>query len=230
MIKIKTMALSAVKAGEADGLAEGEFTGYASVWDNRDSYGDVMRKGAFAESLKSYGNNGSGIPCYWGHRMDDPDFNLGKTLSAVEDDHGLLVHVALDMESPKGSYVHRLITEDRVKQMSFAYEVTDGSEEKDGDEAFFEIRGAKLFEVSVVPVGANPLAELTGVKALAEAVADIKLGRRTSQKDADLIRQIRNIADELLGDTPEAPEEDGAKAIETALAKLAQLHNRKEPN
>lgn len=235
MIKIKTMTLTAEKVGAEDGLGDGEFTGYAAVWDNIDSYGDITRKGAFSDSLKAYGENGAGVPCYWSHRMDDPDFNIGVTKSAVEDDTGLLVHVALDMDSPKGAYVHRLIQQDRVKQMSFAYEVTDGAPLDDGG---VEIKAARLFEVSVVPVGANPLAELTGVKAFAElALAEVKVGARHAKSDADKLHQIRDLVDELLGGSEEdtqdpavAPAEDDSEAEkkQTALAKLAQLHTRKE--
>lgn len=36
-----------VKAGPDSGLAEGEFLAYASVFGNKDSYGDVVMPGAF---------------------------------------------------------------------------------------------------------------------------------------------------------------------------------------
>lgn len=240
MIKFKTADLADVKT-EADGLAEGEFTGYAAVWDNKDSYGDIVRKGAFAESLKSYDEGGAGVPAYWGHRLDDPEMNIGKTISAVEDDHGLKVHVKLDMDSPKAAYVHRLISEKRVRSMSFAYAVTDGGFEKsDDDGEIFEIRAADIFEVSVVPVGANPLAELTGVKALADALIGVKVGARHSKADADRLRQIRDLANELLaegeeeeGDDPSDDEtpaagSDGSEKRRAALAKLAELHTERK--
>ena len=70
MIRFKSAELTDVKADDEGTV--GEFTGYAAVWDNVDSYGDVTRKGAFVESLKSFGEGGAGIPAYWSHRMDDP--------------------------------------------------------------------------------------------------------------------------------------------------------------
>ena len=238
MIRFKSAELTDVKAEGLDG--SGEFTGYAAVWDNVDSYGDVTRRGAFAESLKSFGDNGAGVPTYWSHRLDDPEMNIGQTVEAVEDDHGLRVRVRLDMDSPKAAYVHKLITQGRVRQMSFAYAVTDGSIEKGDEGEFFEIRAAELFEVSIVPIGANPLAELTGSKAvadLAQAVTVLKAGRRNSKADADKIRQIRDLADELLAEaqggedeeeTPDPSEDGQAAKRRDALAKLAQLHNEKE--
>src|SRR5690625_6711809 len=65
-----------LKAADDD-KPEGRFTGYASVFGNKDSYGDVIVKGAFSESLASYGENGAGIPCYWSHQMSDPMMNIG---------------------------------------------------------------------------------------------------------------------------------------------------------
>lgn len=158
---VKTKAARIALDGE---LPDGVFEGYASVFGNVDSYGDVVLKGAFAESLATYGPDGSGIPCYWGHRMDDPMMNIGKTLEAVEDDHGLRVKVQLDLESPTGAHVHKLIKQGRVAQMSFAYDILDAAPaEKDGVNVF-ELRKLHIHEVSVVPIGANQETELLAVK------------------------------------------------------------------
>lgn len=153
-----------VKALDAGLLEEGEFIGYASVFDNVDSYGDVIRKGAFSESLASFGDDGAGIPCYWGHRMDDPMMNIGQTVSAVEDNHGLKVHVRLDLDTEQGRQVHRLIKQGRVRQMSFAYDVIDGSIADVDGASVYELRKLRLHEVSVVPIGANQQTELLAVK------------------------------------------------------------------
>ena len=50
----KRATLSGLKAGPGDGLAEGQFTAYASVFDVKDSYGDVVRPGAFTETLAAW--------------------------------------------------------------------------------------------------------------------------------------------------------------------------------
>lgn len=150
-------------------VAEGGagFTGYASVFGNVDSYGDVMLKGAFAQTLADdYGENGAGVPVYWQHRMDDPMMNIGITRSAVEDDTGLLVDVALGDETAVEKQVRRLLLEGRVKQMSFAFDYLEASwVEKAGEEPFYEVRAVKLHEVSVVPVGANQETSILSAKA-----------------------------------------------------------------
>lgn len=161
------------KAFDVTALAEteeGVFEGYASVFGNVDSYGDMVVPGAFSESLKSYGANGAGIPCYWSHRVDDPLFNIGVTTQAVEDSHGLKVTVKLDTDTERGQHVYRLLKEKRVTQMSFMYTIKSGAwvdtPGANGSlEGFYELREVDIHEVSVVAVGANQQTEILDVKA-----------------------------------------------------------------
>ena len=164
MSEIKTKAFEIKAENEAEGVA-GIFTGYASIFGNIDSYGDVVARGAFTKSLATYGKDGAGIPCYWGHKMDDPMMNIGQTISAIEDDRGLLVKVQLDLENPNAAYVHRLIKQGRVSMMSFAYEINEAAWVETLEEQFYELRDLSIFEVSVVPIGANTSTEITSVKA-----------------------------------------------------------------
>lgn len=178
---------------KADGLEEGEFIGYASVFGNKDSYGDVVIQGAFDISLQEWERSGLKIPVLWGHNMSDPDFNLGECLTATEDDHGLKVHVKLDLECPKAASTYRLLKAGRVNQMSFSYKVIDGAyiqpegEDKTWRDAYYELRELELFEVSVVPIGANQETEILAVKSLVSALA-AKAGRSLSSKNEDAIR------------------------------------------
>lgn len=152
---------------EVKALGDGEkaeFEAYASVFGNRDSYGDVVQKGAFAASLKAWDEKGAPIPLLWGHNMADPDFNIGMVTSAEEDEHGLKVVCELDTDSPKGAQVHRLLKQGRVREMSFAFAATSSEYgELDGKSVRF-LKEVDLFEVSVVPLGANPETEVLAVK------------------------------------------------------------------
>lgn len=152
---------------EVKALGDGEraeFEAYASVFGNRDSYGDVVQKGAFAASLKAWAEKGAPIPLLWGHNMADPDFNIGMVTSAEEDEHGLKVVCELDTDSPKGAQVHRLLKQGRVREMSFAFAATSSEYgELDGKSVRF-LKEVDLFEVSVVPLGANPETEVLAVK------------------------------------------------------------------
>ena len=176
----KTSAQIKIKAGPDDGLEEGVFTAYASVFGNIDSYGDIVLKGAFARTLSEWSESGDNIPLLFGHRMEDPDFNIGHIISAVEDEHGLLVTGQLDFESPKGMQVYRLLKGRRIRQMSFAYDVIKGEPGTvDGKDVYF-LHELKLHEVSIVPIGANPETQILDVKS--HEVDGVKAGRVLAQK------------------------------------------------
>lgn len=211
---------SVVVKFKTDGLAEGEFTGYASVFGNKDSYGDVVIKGAFANTLAEWTRKGVPIPLLWGHNTADPDFNLGEIVTAEEDEHGLKVHGRLDMESPKSAQTYRLLKSGRVNQMSFAYSIVDGAyvqpegEGKTYRDAFYELRELDLYEVSIVPIGANQETEILAVKSVVGSLA-AKAGRALSAKNEDALRGALTQAEEVvtalkgvLPDDESADEED----------------------
>lgn len=232
MPEIKTCLVN-IKADTEAGLDEGQFTGYASVFGNKDSYGDVVAKGAFASTLAERKN---GLPVYWQHRMDDPDMNIGKTIEATEDDHGLFVKVQLDLDTPKGAQVHRLIKEGRVSQMSFAYDIVKQAEVDGGpwNGGHMELQELKLHEVSVVPIGANQETELLAVKTA------LKAGRTISAKNESKIKAAHQVLGEILASLEESDDSDvsdeepkGGKAEERETAKAEdhpEVKARKDPD
>lgn len=208
VMKTKKLNLKIDRIGAKDNLTAGQFTGYASVFGNIDSVGDKIVKGAFAESLKDFGDGGAGIPCYWCHETSDPEMNLGTTLEATEDEHGLFVKVQLDLDNPKAAYAYKLLKEKRVRQMSFAYQVTDGEDKKD----CFEITGCKIFEVSIVPVGANQATSIESVKALQED---------ETAPSSDEATEDGTSEDE--GDASETDLTEDLETLEDQLAKIVDL-------
>lgn len=219
---IKTIVADVKAAGPADGLEEMQFTGYASVFGNKDSYGDVVIKGAFADTLAQWKAGPDVIPALWGHDVMDPESNIGYVLEAKEDDRGLLVKVQLDPESSKASTVYRLLKGRRVSKMSFAYEVLDAGMAKSEDLGdFYELRKLNLFEVSVVPIPANSEAEILAVKhgeiAARQLELSVKAGRVISAKNES---ELRN-AHEAIGRVLSAldPNGDSEKASGTGPAK-----------
>lgn len=193
-----------IKAGPDDGLAEGEFTAYASVFGNKDSYGDVVLPGAFADTLTEWKDSGNVLPLLFGHNMSDPDYNIGSVLEAKEDDHGLLTRNLLDLENPKAVQVYRLLKGRRLSQMSFAYDVLEGGEAQrekavgDGTETVYELRKLKLYEVSVVPIGANQETEILAVKA-AQSALRLDAGSLTDESKSEILKAIKALGDLLNG-------------------------------
>lgn len=192
-----------VKAAEG---GEGHISGYASVFGNKDSYGDVVIKGAFSSFLHKISLSGKVVPVFYGHNMEDPKANIGRVLSLSEDDYGLKFDAQLDLSGDTyGRIVYEQLKDGRLDSMSFGYQVLDYSMEKDTT----ELRELELYEISVVPIPANPAAKVTEVKA----------GRAISAKNMDLIRRAYEALGELLsmyeGD-PEITDDGGQKGVPMA--------------
>lgn len=229
-IMSKVKATVAELKADGDGLSDGQFVGYASVFGNKDSYGDVVVKGAFASTIE-----GRQFPIYWQHRTDDPDLNIGKTVEIREDDHGLLVKGQLDLDSAKGAQVHRLIKEGRVSQMSFMYDVVKQAEVDGGpwNGGHMELQELKLHEVSIVPVGANQETELLAVK------TGSKAGRTISAKNESKIKAAYEALGEILSSiesdnsdvSGEEPKSGKAEEPETVKAEdQSAVKARKDPD
>lgn len=199
-------------------------TAYASTFDREpDSYGDVVAKGAFADSLKKWDESGMRIPLLYGHRTDDPMMNLGGVVEAKEDEIGLLITAEFDMDNPNAVKARRDVIAKTLCKMSFAYDVLDEVPvELEGGIKANELRKLEIYEVSLVPIPANQHAVVVDVKAAtAEAEADEKAGRRNSAADESTLERIGELADEikdevsgLIGaddDTEEAEEPQEAK-------------------
>ncbi|WP_024801153.1 HK97 family phage prohead protease [Nocardia sp. BMG51109] len=207
-----------IKAGPESGLAEGEFIAYASVFGNKDSYGDVVQQGAFTDTLEAWTAKDNPIPLLWGHNTADPDFNLGHVVEATEDDHGLKVHGQLDMQSPKSAQVYRLLKSGRVNQMSFAYSIVEGEwvepvgEDKTYRDAYYSLIKLDLFEVSIVPIGANQETEILAVKTAAAGLR-AKAGRVLSAKNENAIRDVKSQL------------EEAAEALDSVLAAVGESND-----
>lgn len=229
-MKLKDLPVQ-IKAGPDDGLGEGQFSAYASVFGNKDSYGDVVMPGAFAEDLKRWEESGNPIPLLFGHNMSDPDYNIGHVLSATEDDKGLLVTAQLDLENPKALQTYRMLKGRRVNQMSFAYDVLEAGEaqrEMDGaKEQVYELRKLKVYEVSVVTIGANQETEVLAVKAAADALlSGTKAGRAISAKNEAELRKAHEAIGNVLSAIGQG--DDQEKASGDAEAKSSASDEGRE--
>lgn len=185
----------------------GSLEGYASTWIRRpDSYGDVVKEGAFTRTLKERWNGGKGIPLLWAHQMDSLSSYIGKA-DAEEDDKGLHFVASFD-DTPEAQRVRGLYKDGRLSKFSFAFDVRDAGMVtlEDGVKAN-ELRDLDLFEISCVCVPANDDAGVVAVK------AEEKSGKRNSKKDEDAIREaiasMEGAITTLRGVLDEADEPDG---------------------
>lgn len=160
MRELKAFALQ-VKEVDAD---TGRFTGYAAVFGNRDSYGDVIEPGAFAKTIA---DKGGAFPVLWQH---DPWEPIGTSTVMTEDDKGLYVEAEVSMEaSGRGPLAMDLLKRKAIRGLSIGFQVV----QQQMDAGLRRLTEIKLWEFSVVTFPANELALVSGVKSqrLAEALA-----------------------------------------------------------
>lgn len=217
---IKSAPLQVKAAGPDDGLEDGQFVAYASVFGNVDSYGDIVDHGAFKRTLGEWEQKGATIPVLWGHDMQDPFANIGGVSSAEEDERGLKVTGSLDLENPTAAQVYKLLKGRRVNTMSFAYSVLDSEKSGDG----LHLKDLDLFEVSIVPVPANDQAQVLTVKAAAESlVSGIKAGRAISAKNENELRSAHAAIGKVLSSLgDEEEDQDGKASAEDAATKATE--------
>ncbi|AVR56674.1 capsid maturation protease [Microbacterium phage Didgeridoo] len=232
---LKSVTLSGIKtAGDAGSeLAEGEFTAYVSTWTRTpDSYGDVVAKGAFSESIKEWESKDSVMPILFGHDLVDPFSNLGHAKSLIEDDHGLLVHAALDLENPKAKQVYRMLKGRRINQMSFAYDTLESGDvevpkaDGDGKVVARELRKLRIHEASVVPFGANSDTEVLAVKAMQEAL-EFKAGRTISAKNLESLETAYAALGAVIAAAKESTDNDDEASSEEVDKAGAQERDAK---
>ena len=188
-----------IKAPEDD---TGVITGYFSTYDRiPDSYGDVVAKGAFTETIEARKASGHPFPMCWNHDLDQI---IGAVDSIEEDDHGPLM-TAHFFDSPLAQEKRELVKSGVVYQFSFAYETKESAAVtlEDGTKAN-ELQKLDLFEISIVPIPANPRAEVTSIKA---TEPEEKSGRRNRKSDEDIIKNIISLAQSLLDDEQDDTEE-----------------------
>jgi HK97 family phage prohead protease len=154
----------------ADEVTEkGVFTGYGAVFGNVDSYGDVIAKGAFKASLKSWKAEKRLPPMlsqHGGWMMGDMDaIPIGVWEEMAEDDHGLAVKGRLiNLDTERGKTLYGAIKEDTMGGMSIGYRAKKFSLGTKPTEPRRTLEEIDLVEVSVVTFPANDRAKIESVK------------------------------------------------------------------
>ena len=192
MHKYKEFAL--IKSADDAGTISGYFSTYDRI---PDSYGDVIARGAFTETIQKRKESGHPFPLCWNHDLNQI---IGFVDPAdIEDtEKGPLMKKASFFNTPLAQEKREIVKSGVVYQFSFAYEVLEaGPTTLDDGVKANELKKLELFEVSIVPIPANPRAEVT----------DIKAGRHNSAKDADAIREAITLLQGVLGELEDTEEE-----------------------
>lgn len=144
----------------ADVADDGTFTGYGSVFGNEDSYGEIVAKGAFKNSLRELKAKKRAVPVLWQHNANAP---IGVYDELSEDANGLYVKGRLLIDGvAQAKEAHALMKAGAVSGLSIGYWVRKSSfDEKTNIRTLLEL---DLVEVSLVTFPANDDARVDGVK------------------------------------------------------------------
>lgn len=129
------------------------FTGYASVFNCPDLYGDVVLPGAFYQTLKQ--GSLKDVKLLWQHDAKKP---IGVFTKLEETVNGLMVEAKIFTDLRLGREAIKLIELGIVDGLSIGYEIVDSFYA--GDIRY--IKQAKLWEISIVTFPANKKARICG--------------------------------------------------------------------
>ena len=148
-----------VKAVNQDGTIEG----YGSVFGVKDSYADVIQKGAFDKSIKAHKEQKSMPALLWQHDAAQP---IGVWTEMSEDSNGLYLKGKLAMDTVKGKEAHALLKMGALNCLSIGFMTKQAKyDEKTEIRTLTEV---EIWETSIVTFPANTKARVTHVKSADE--------------------------------------------------------------
>ena len=137
--------------------AEGEFTGYAAIFNNEDLGRDVILPNAFTKSLQR--RPAGKVKMLRQHDSDEP---IGIWLDLAEDNKGLRAKGKLILDTVKGSETHALMRAGALDGLSIGFRtVKDRFDRAKGIRYLEEV---DVPEISIVTFPLNPRATVASVK------------------------------------------------------------------
>lgn len=134
----------------------GEISGYASVFNVKDGYNDVILRGAFKKSENNF-KIGRRPKLLWQHDVSSP---IGVIEEMHEDEHGLFIRCRLLLEIEKAKEAYALLKGEAIDGFSIGYKIKD-SYFCNGARYLTDI---ELLEVSIVTFPACKEATIENVK------------------------------------------------------------------
>jgi len=197
-MKYKGLEFSIKGIDEAKGVIEG----YASAFDNIDSDGDVIIKGAFAKTITERGPMGKNQIFHLAQHNSTAI--LGKPLELFEDDYGLRF-VSQISKTTLGMDYLQLYLDGIINEHSIGFNTIKSDLEGRAN----VIKEVKLWEYSAVTWGANsetPTLSAKNAKEYATNIAKaLRNGKYTDDTFTLLEMELIKLAD-LIKDTPEPPQ------------------------
>lgn len=191
--------------------ASGENTieGYAAFFDNVDSYGDIIEKGAFTKTLQENRNR---IKVLWQHDINEP---IGKPFAMEEDSKGLYIKAQIS-QTDTGRKAMTLMRDGVIDEMSIGYDVIKDDFKK-GNRMLKEVR---LWEFSPVTFAANEKAKITSAKNFSDLLYNLKQEAISAQ---DIKSAIAHLQALLKRNEPEESTPDVKSEEEKQLQSILKM-------
>lgn len=185
------------------GDSAGTFSGYGAIFGNVDSYGEIIKRGAFAQSLAEWKAKGKWpkMLCQhggWGVGAEDM-LPAGKWDDMSEDSKGLKVTGHLfAMNTDRGQYLYEGLKSGELDSLSIGFQTIDSTTETRDGETYKLLTNLKLWEVSIVTFPANDKAKISSVKNLTvdqlrefeNALRDGGLSRADCRKAISVLKSL----------------------------------------
>lgn len=156
-LKTKSMQFKA-EAVKDDGF----FSGYCNVFDVEDSCGDIVRKGAFIDSINDWQAKGKMPPILWQHNRGEV---IGVWTKLFEDETGLYGEGKLLINDvAKAKEAHALLKHGAIDGLSVGYYTKEYS--YDVENEIYNLLKLDLREISVVTFPANGDSRIDNVKSI----------------------------------------------------------------
>jgi hypothetical protein len=200
------MEFKSFKLRKSEVRDDGTFEGYLSTFNNIDSYGDVIRPGAFKKTISEQ----AVFPVLWQHDTYEP---IGIFDELREDDYGLLVKGTLNRETQRGREAFALLRQGALNGLSIGF--TTVKDAWDGDVR--HIHEIKLWEGSLVTFPANDLARVTSVRSRQDfelalnAIVNTRASDITNHANRSLIETAIGRLSALLQEEPPEGTPPGAQ-------------------
>jgi len=196
---------------------DGEFSGYASTFGNKDRGGDRVLAGAFRKTLER------GAPAIKMLRDHDHQKIIGEWIEAREDSKGLFVRGRIFKEIPLGAETLFLMRKGQLNSLSIGYRTIDA--EYHHQEDVRDLKELDLWEISVVIFPMNEAATIDQVKNDLQA-KDIERILRDASVPRAFAKMIVNhgfVAAKAKLATDCREGDEGVKATASGIEALANL-------
>lgn len=171
--------------------AKKTFTGYASVFGNKDLDDDITMPGAFKKSIAENGPTGTNTILCLNQHMSWQVLCKPKVL--IEDQKGLYYEAEVTSGATFAEDAVKLIASGLVEENSYGFQTVKSAIQQPSDDWetwYRELYEVNLFEISPVTWGANPQARMQGMKSRGKDYLKIR--------EAKLLKALRepNMRDE----------------------------------